>query len=65
MMRLTFAAFALLAVANGIQIKEDNIQELPEVEVEAETQPVSDKMFKSYLAAAKATGSVPVKKVMD
>ena len=37
MMRLTFAVFALLAVANGIQIKEDNIQELPEVEAEAET----------------------------
>ena len=37
MMRITFAAFALLAVANGIQIQEDKIQELIEVENEADT----------------------------
>ena len=67
-MKLATTTIALLAIANGIQIEEDNIpQQLPEIELEseAETQPVSDKMFKAYLAAAKANGSVPVKRVMD
>ena len=45
MMKLTFAVFALLSMANGIQTKEDNIQQLPEVESEADTSEIEDKKF--------------------
>ena len=39
MMRLATTAIALLAMANGIQIKEDNIpQQLPEIELESEAE---------------------------
>ena len=45
MMKLTMAVFALLSMANGIQTKEDNIQQLPEVESEADTSEIEDKKF--------------------
>ena len=65
MMKLTMAVFALLSLANGIQTKEDNIQQLPEVESEADTSEIEAKKFKKLLATAKRERSVPVKSVMN
>ena len=58
-MRLATTAIALLAMANGIQIKEDNIpQQLPELELEgeADTNKMEKKQFERYLGIAPALG---------
>ena len=67
-MKLATTTIALLAIANGIQIEEDNIpQQLPEIELEseAETQPISKTMFEGYLAALKTGKGLPEQRIID